>query len=140
MAETDRGQGTDLFQQEGHLKGDARMARRALLKGWPITDEMRQLIVLKMVQVVGKSDKAREQVAAARVLISADEVNARREGFEIPQTVLHGRLDEESNQLAIDVIKSELTIDELRTLEGVSARIECRLAEKEPGADEPVAE
>ncbi len=55
------------------------LARRAISNGWPISPEVRQLVVEQMALIVECSPKARNQMAAAKVLIAADALNARRE-------------------------------------------------------------
>lgn len=60
-------------------KYNMRLVRRAILNGWPIPDEIRQLVVNQMALIVGKSPTEKNQIGAAKVLIAADSVNARRE-------------------------------------------------------------
>jgi hypothetical protein len=60
-------------------KYNMKMAAKAIKEGWPITPAMKQLLINQMILVVGKSPNNRDKTAAARVIISADAINARRE-------------------------------------------------------------
>lgn len=69
------------FGDGGLHAGKYNMAliRRAIRAGWPISDRMKKLICDQMVKIVGKGRIIRNQIAAARVLVAADNVNVRRE-------------------------------------------------------------
>jgi hypothetical protein len=49
-------------------------------KRWPITDQIRQLVVDEVVRIVRTGRTPALQIAAAKVLLAADLINARREG------------------------------------------------------------
>lgn len=70
------------------------LARRAIKAGWPISDEVKKLVVDQMAEVVGSSDDERNRIGAARVLVAADGVNARREAADSPHLHLHGVLSD----------------------------------------------
>ena len=59
------------------------IVRRAIKGGWPISDEIRQLVTNQMALIVGKSETERDRVAAAKVLVAADSINARLEVADI---------------------------------------------------------
>ncbi len=62
---------------------DLRLIRRAVRNDWPITEEMRELILKRMRRVMKESPDPQVQVAAAKVVISADEVNVKRETLDV---------------------------------------------------------
>lgn len=55
------------------------LVRRAIKNNWPLSPEIRQLVVSQMALVVGKSEDERNKIGAAKVLVAADNVNAKRE-------------------------------------------------------------
>ena len=59
------------------------LVRRAIRNDWPLTDAMRQLVVNQMALVVGRSEDNRAKVAAAKVLVAADSINAKREADDL---------------------------------------------------------
>lgn len=65
-----------------HLKADAAMVRRAIREDWPLTPEIRRMIVSQMALVAGRSGDERNRIAAAKVLVAADSVNVRREALD----------------------------------------------------------
>lgn len=65
------------------------IARKAIREKWPITDQIRQLVINQMALVVGKSEDERNRIAASKVLVAADSVNTRREEIETPQQHEH---------------------------------------------------
>ena len=84
----------DNGQQDGGIGGqpvvdtrtggkDMRLIRRAIQGGWPITDEIRELVIREMGIIVRDSENERNRVAAAKTLVSADGINARLEVADI---------------------------------------------------------
>ena len=59
------------------------MTRRAIRSDWPIPADARGQIVCEMVRIISGSASDRERIGAARVLIAADSVNARREALDL---------------------------------------------------------
>ena len=55
------------------------MIQRAIKNEWPLTDEMRAIVVEQMGDLVVKSFDPRAKVAAAKVLAQVDRVNVQRE-------------------------------------------------------------
>jgi len=62
---------------------DMRLLRRAIREDWPITPEIRRLIVNQMALTAGRSEDERNRIAAAKVLVAADSINARREATDM---------------------------------------------------------
>jgi nicotinate-nucleotide pyrophosphorylase len=91
------------------------MMRRAVRQGWPISDEMRRLIMNQMALIVGRSEKDRDRVAAAKVIVSADSVNVRREQMDqldalrsgAPQTVDLDNMSEEELLQLVQRLENE---------------------------------
>ena len=57
---------------------DIRLIRTAIKKEWPITPQIRRIIVDQMVEIVGTDADTRVKIAAAKTLVSADGINAKR--------------------------------------------------------------
>lgn len=72
----------ELFSNPNKFKSDCKMVESAMTNKYPITPEIRQLIVAKMAVALGKSPKLREQIAASRVLLAVDQLNSKREADE----------------------------------------------------------
>lgn len=69
---------------ERNQTSDIAVVRRAIRDDWPISPAMRQLIANQMALIVGRGESdTRSKVAAARVLVAADSVNAKREAMDI---------------------------------------------------------
>jgi len=58
------------------------LVRRAIKNGWDVPPEIKKLVVNQMALVVGKSEDERNRVAASKVLVAADAVDARREATQ----------------------------------------------------------
>lgn len=102
---------------------DMRLLRRAIKEGWPISPEIRQLVVSQMALVVGRSEEERSKVAAARVLVAADAINAKREAMDTPQKLLHGRMDDDTAEAANQAARDSLVASDIaaaRRLMGVA--------------------
>ena len=69
---------------------DVRMIERLMRSGnWEMTNPERREVIEEMLKVVRKSKGVRAKVTAARVLVSADAINVRRESDNEPQEVYH---------------------------------------------------
>lgn len=58
---------------------DIRLLLRAINGRWPVEDGTKKLVVDELSKVVECNEDARNKIAAARVLVAADSVNAKRE-------------------------------------------------------------
>lgn len=77
-AENDGGHGG-----QGELtRGELVLVARAIRNDWPISNDVRAKLVSQMVWLMDNSDE-RYQVAAAKVLVAADAINARRESTDV---------------------------------------------------------
>jgi len=61
---------------------DLRLIRRAVRNDWPISAELRARVMGAMDGIIADCPDPRSQVAAARVLIAADSINAKREQMD----------------------------------------------------------
>lgn len=66
----------------GDTRSDRMMMRRAIKERWPISEDMRTLIINKMALIVGRSENERNQISAAQVLVSADKINVTEQEAE----------------------------------------------------------
>ena len=96
------------------------MVRRAIKEGWPITPQLRRILVDKMADVMTLADDERTQVAAAKVLIAADAINTKREAMDQaddhkaqPDLHLHAHADIEGFRR--EVVNDPEYLDFLRT-------------------------
>ena len=64
-------------------KTDLILTRRAIRNDWQISADARGKIVSEMIRIVSSSASDRERIGAAKVLIAADAVNARRETLDL---------------------------------------------------------
>lgn len=65
------------------LRSDLQIIRRAIRNDWPIDPGTRQRVVSQMVTLAESAEDERTRVSAAKTLISADAINARRESTDI---------------------------------------------------------
>ncbi len=63
-------------------RGNLKLLERAIREDWPISKNVRHKLTYQM-SVILDSDSERNKVAAARVLIAADNVNAKREAIDV---------------------------------------------------------
>ena len=130
----DHDNGTPILQPKGVLgdgalhagKYNMALVRRAIKKQWPIDRKRRQAIVDQMALIVDQGEEARDKIAAAKVLVSADAVNAKRESMVLgthlfKPTELHQH------------VHVELPAYEHRT---VAARILARIEQRRAGESE----
>lgn len=69
-----------LLADPGHIRADARMLRRAIRNKWPITKLVKQETVETLRDIMkDPMEKSNNRIAAAKTLVAADSVNARRE-------------------------------------------------------------
>lgn len=76
---------------------DIKLLRRAIREDWPMSPEVRKMVMNQLAIVVGTSgEQTRSRVAAAKALIAADSVNVKREALDqadahkaAPSTHLH---------------------------------------------------
>lgn len=75
----------EIHKGQGHLldphheRETAQMIRRAIRNKWPVRQDVKQLVIDRMAEIVRDSEQERNKIAAASVIVSADNVNARRE-------------------------------------------------------------
>jgi len=62
---------------------DLALLRRAIKAEWRIKSEYRRLVINEMAALVHKSSDERIKISAAKVLIVADAINAKREATEL---------------------------------------------------------
>src|SRR5262245_18984668 len=65
---------------------DLALARRAFREGWPITPEIRQEVVGRVLGILRAAKSPSRQLCAARVLIAADALNVRREANDVQES------------------------------------------------------
>ena len=101
-------------------KGNMALVRFAIRAGWPISDEIRQQVVDQMALIVGQSEDERNRIAASKVLVAADSVNARREATQVVEDNPAGNVNVKVNvdtRPPIDL--SKLTDAQLAALEAL---------------------
>lgn len=64
-------------------KGNMAMIRRALRDDWPIPPDLRKTLVAQMGKILESADSDRDCIAAAKVLVAADSLNAKREATDL---------------------------------------------------------
>lgn len=80
MSEQQESSGHTLFQDPHHERADLRMLRTAIKNRWPISKSLRGLAIEKIKEILSSGDSSETaQIAAIKVLIAADALNARRE-------------------------------------------------------------
>lgn len=103
------GVGDAFFVRPNVASEDLRLIRRAILNGWPVTDEIRRKVMDRVEVILDQSDKPRDVINAARVAIQADSLNAKREAMELdavkgPEIHLHAHT---GTQAAREVIEGD---------------------------------
>lgn len=103
------GVGDAFFIRPNVASEDLRLIRRAILNGWPVTDEIRRKVMDRVEIILDQSDKPRDVINAARVAIQADGLNAKREAMELdsekgPEIHLHAHT---GTQAAREVIEGD---------------------------------
>lgn len=58
------------------------MIKRAIRNDWPITAEMRKILVARMQEIIKTSDDDRNCIGAAKALLLADSINVKRESMD----------------------------------------------------------
>ncbi len=82
-------------------KSEMTLVRRAVRNDWPLSDDLRRLVVTQMALIVGRAENERERIAAAKVLVAADAVNHRREASD--QADEHKRLPNLNLNMNVEV-------------------------------------
>lgn len=106
---SESGVGDAFFIRPKVASEDLRLIRRAILNGWPVTDEIRRKVMDRVEVILDQSDKPRDVINAARVAIQADSLNAKREAMELdavkgPEIHLHAHT---GTQAAREVIEGD---------------------------------
>lgn len=86
------------------------LMRRAIKGKWPITKEIRQKVIDQMVLVVDCAESDRDKIGAAKVIVSADGMNAKREATATPQQHEHHH----SGAIALAAVRQEVLYDSSR--------------------------
>jgi hypothetical protein len=118
MAQTldsQEGQGAGALEP---VRQDFRPVRRAVRERWPITDQIRQLVVDEAARIVQTGRTPALQLAAAKVLLAADLVNARREANPDEERIQEARAH-------ADRLREALSNPEARELLARLAEIQC---------------
>lgn len=71
--------------QGGHIRSEMKLAEIAIRDEYPIGPEIRQKIIDKAFGILIGSESERAQLSAAKVLIAADTLNAKREAIQIEE-------------------------------------------------------
>lgn len=95
-------------------KGNMALVRRALREDWPISPELRRKLVDQMGMIVESPESPRDCIAAAKVLVAADSLNAKREATDLaaekgsePQTVVNVGVSVQQSLQAMDAREQE---------------------------------
>jgi hypothetical protein len=83
---TSGGQGESILSDPHHYRADCKMLEMAIKRGWPITEKVRQRVVDALDKIVEEGEPV-YQIAASRVLVTADGLNVRREADAQPSAV-----------------------------------------------------
>lgn len=81
----------EALSQEGRgevygRRADLRLARKAMRQDWPITPDIRERVVAAALGIMSNpAVGSQRQLAAARLLVAADSVNARREATAVTE-------------------------------------------------------
>lgn len=81
--EAEQGRGNEDQPLLNRERRDALLTARAVKSGWHVPPETRQRLLATMAELLHYTDP-RVQVAAAKVLVAADAVDARRDGCRAP--------------------------------------------------------
>ncbi len=65
-------------------RADVQLVSRAVKREWPISPEIKTTVIKKLSHIVETDESARNVVSAAKTLVAADALNARREQIETP--------------------------------------------------------
>jgi hypothetical protein len=103
-----------------------RLIRRAILNGWNVPEDIKRAVVEEMARLVaGKNDQgqpievnSRNRIAAARVLVAADSVDARMETSDKPTTQVNVNVSS-ATQISLE----GLTDEDLEALEAIQRRL-----------------
>lgn len=64
-------------------KHNMALVRRAINEGWPIPEDVRQRLIEQMAKIIdAKKSQMRNRISAAKVLVAADAINAKREATD----------------------------------------------------------
>lgn len=98
--------GHTLFQDPHHERADLRMLRTAIKNRWPISKSLRGLAIEKIKEILSSGDSSETaQIAAIKVLIAADALNARREeGAAKKDSAVNINIGGESKVQVIEVV------------------------------------
>ena len=67
-------------------KGNMALVRRAVRNRWPVGSKLKRAVVRQMAKIATSGEVSeRDRIAASKVLVAADALNARREQAEAPQ-------------------------------------------------------
>ena len=72
------GSGGELLDPH-HERADVRLLERAIKERWPIDDKIRRLALGRVAVIAANSTQERNRIAATRVLVQMDQINAARE-------------------------------------------------------------
>jgi hypothetical protein len=111
------GQGGELLNDPGHVRADARLARRAIEERWPIPQKGRITLLNRLFKFIdeeavhdnGLPDN-REVIAAARAILAADKINLEEQRLDLIREKMHGT-EEGTIKAAQDLIAAREALD-----------------------------
>ena len=100
-------------------RNNMQLALKAIRENWPISNQIRQMVINQMALVVGKSTDDRSKIAACKVLVAADLCNAKREATETPQQhEHHHKANVDVSELRVELLHDRQYLEYLRNHQG----------------------
>jgi len=107
-----------LLEDPRKLRSDLKLIEQSIRRRWKTDDRIKDALLSKIARIALTSEKPREQVAAARCYLMAEQQNLLDDHKLRPDQVLHAHVD-----LTAQEAVSELTLEELRVLRQVRAKV-----------------
>lgn len=117
----DGGRGDGLLRDKYRIKTDIRLATRAILNGWPVPPSMREVVMEEMVGIVMDSQDNTEKIGAARAILSADAVNAKREHTDMQKN--KETQPKKTVQTLVQNLNVALTVEQLEQLRELQSKV-----------------
>lgn len=120
----------ELLNDPAHYRRDLKLIEQSIRRRWNTDERIKDALLAKIARIILTSDNAREQVAAARCYLVAEQQNLADDHKLRPDQVLHAHVDVNAQQAVED-----LTVEELRVLRRLRAKVSGEVEPAEHGGN-----
>lgn len=127
----------ELFTNPLKIVEDCKMIRTAVRRNWPISQEKREALIERLFRFAMNSDRDVDAIQAAKTILTADQINAKREATRAASKAAKNAKPSTINVNTAVQVNNGISLDQFRQLP-LDERIRIlREATTAPPGDQP---